>query len=586
MTHHHVAVPSSEETGGPSRENGQLEEDPGSPSENSPGEHLSRSLGLSDLVLLGIGASIGSGIFVVTGVVARDAGPGVVLSFAIAGLACVADALCYAELATRFPGRVGGAYLYAHAAFGELPAFLVFCNLMFDYHIGAASIARSLASYLVSLAEEIVPALEAWVPAILAPAGKALAGGYLSVNLVAPALLAGLTLVLCRGVRESATFNAVMTTTKVAIVILVVAAGSFKVDPANWVPFAPNGVSAIVTAASVVFFSYIGFDAVANSAEESKRPQRDLPIGIMASLGVCGVLYVAVCLVLTGMLPYSQLDPSAPLAAAFAARGMPAVEGLIGVGALVGLTTALLAGLYVQARLYMAVGRDGLLPHAFAAVDAKRHTPMRAQIFVGCVAIVLAALFDVGRLSHILSVGVLVSYTLVCMCVIALRLFPEGEGEGEGEGGRGSLAMGRWHEALACMTGVVVLSLALGAATRLGAPLWVPATCLILIVLCAAALLLRQSYSKAASFACPWIPVVPLLGVAINTYLVAQMHAEAWLRLAVVTLVAVVLYATYGRLHESGYSTGGGELVAYERAPVEEASPSRPQVSGSRSDSV
>ncbi|KAL2606665.1 hypothetical protein AAZV13_09G198600 [Glycine max] len=306
---------------------------------------LSRRLGVLDLVLLGIGASIGAGIFVVTGTVARDAGPGVTISFILAGASCVINALCYAELATRFPAVVGGAYLYAYTAFNELTAFLVFGQLMLDYHIGAASIARSLASYLINILE-LFPVFKDNIPKWIGH-GEDI-GDVLSINVLAPILLVLLTFILCRGVQESSVVNSLMTVTKVIIVIIVIFAGAFEVDVSNWSPFAPNGLKAIFTGATVVFFAYVGFDAVANSAEESKRPQRDLPIGIIGSLLICIALYIGVCLVITGMVPYNLLGEDAPLAEAFTSKGLKFVSILISVGAVAGLTTTLLVGLYVQ----------------------------------------------------------------------------------------------------------------------------------------------------------------------------------------------------------------------------------------------
>ncbi|KAJ6940105.1 hypothetical protein NC651_006295 [Populus alba x Populus x berolinensis] len=368
---------------------------------------LVRRLGLLDLILLGVGASIGAGIFVVTGTVARDAGPGVTFSFILAGLSCVLNALCYAELASRLPAVVGGAYLYAYSAFNELTAFLVFGQLMIDYHIGAASIARSLASYVVTILE-MFPVFKDNIPSWIGHGGEEFFGGTLSINLLAPFLLALLTVILCLGVGESSIVNSFMTVLKVIIVIIVIFVGAFEVDVSNWSPFAPHGVKEILTGATVVFFAYVGFDAVANSAEESRRPQRDLPLGIIGSLVICIALYIGVCLVLTGMVPYYLLGEDAPLAEAFTSKGLKYVSILISIGAVAGLTTTLLVGLYVQSRLYLGLGRDGLLPSLFSKVHPTRHTPIHSQVWVGIVAGTLGGLFNVHVLSHILSVGALV----------------------------------------------------------------------------------------------------------------------------------------------------------------------------------
>ncbi|KAG2660298.1 hypothetical protein PVAP13_1KG419700 [Panicum virgatum] len=274
---------------------------------------------------------------------------GVTISFVLAGAACVLNALCYAELASRFPAVVGGAYLYTYAAFNEITAFLVFTQLMVDYHIGAASIARSLASYFIQFLE-LIPFLKGHIPSWIGH-GEEFFGGVVSINILAPILLILLTAILCYGVKESSAVNTFMTTLKIVIVIVVVFAGVFEVDVSNWSPFMPNGFKSVVTGATVVFFAYVGFDAVANSAEEAKRPQRDLPIGILGSLLACVLLYVAVCLVITGMVPYTLLGEDAPLAEAFAAKGLKFVTVLISIGAVVGLTTTLLVGLYVQVYL-------------------------------------------------------------------------------------------------------------------------------------------------------------------------------------------------------------------------------------------
>ncbi|CAI5458855.1 unnamed protein product [Closterium sp. Yama58-4] len=540
---------------------------------------LTRSLSLLDLILLGIGASIGSGIFVVTGVAARLAGPAVSLSFLLAGLASLLNALCYADLAARFPGRVGGAYLYAHACLGQLASFVLFCHLVLDYHVGAAAIARSLASYLASLVEV---ASGAGLPGVLAPGGLPVSiplpflspswlfwwfshlwpggrngveqvvgsqgGGAgagavsffhtapfpslfsshsspspplvhpplfpslptpppvptldLSINLVAPAVLLLLSWLLCRGVRETSRVNDVMTSVKVAIVVLVVAVGAGHMNPANWFPFFPpsldsllssaapvaasaaapavaataaaaaaatatapsataattataaaaaasaaasstgsmGGVQAMLSASALVFFSYIGFDAVANTSEESLHPRRDVPRGLLLALAACSLLYISVSLVLTGMVPYNLLDPAAPLSTAFASLGLHFMERIIDLGAVVGLTTTLLTGLYVQSRMYLALARDGMLPAWFLQVNAGSHVPVHAQWWVGGVAATMAAVFDVGKLSHILSVGVLLSYSIVCMCVLALRV------ESYRGGGSGCVSVGEEGE--------------------------------------------------------------------------------------------------------------------------------------------
>ncbi|KVH87789.1 Amino acid/polyamine transporter I [Cynara cardunculus var. scolymus] len=558
------------------------------------GEGLVRRLGPFDLILLGIGASIGAGIFVVTGTVARDAGPGVTISFLLAGAACVLNALCYAELASRFPAVVGGAYLYTYTAFNELTAFLVFTQMMLDYHIGAASIARSLASYVVNVLE-LIPSIKNNIPNWVGHGGDDIFG-FLSINILAPILLVFLTIILCRGVGESSLLNTVMTITKVTIVLVVIIVGAFEVDDSNWSPFAPNGFKSMLTGATVAFFAYVGFDAVANSAEESKRPQRDLPIGIIGSLLVCVVLYIGVCLVITGMVPYNLLGEDAPLAEAFKSKGLNSVSVLISIGAIAGLTTTLLVGLYVQSRLYLGLGRDGLLPAIFAKVHPSRHTPIHSQIWVGIVACILAGLLNVTVLSHILSVGSLVrwlpaGYSIVAACVMTLRW------EDKIDTHVSTISMSKRIEGITCITVIACCGLAAGIFYRYSVSTLANIFLILPIaiaIVAAAVLQFRQVYKHPPGFSCPWVPIVPAVCIFFNIFLFAQvggtfvasetatnealsgtsryqgqkfghginpmaernkieltsiylLHYEAWVRFAVLSIFAVCVYAFYGQ---------------------------------------
>ncbi|XP_072957026.1 cationic amino acid transporter 9, chloroplastic [Typha angustifolia] len=525
------------------------------------GDGLVRRLGLLELILIGIGASIGAGIFVITGTVARDAGPGVTISFILAGAACVLNALCYAELASRFPAVVGGAYLYTYAAFNELTAFLVFTQLMLDYHIGAASIARSLASYFVSLLE-LFPIFRGHFPSWIGHGGKEFFGGIVSINILAPILLVILTAILCYGVRESSAVNSFMTAMKVLIVIIVIFAGAFEVDVSNWSPFAPNGFKAIVTGATVVFFAYVGFDAVANSAEESKRPQRDLPIGILGSLLVCVTLYVCVCLVLTGMVPYKFLGEDAPLAEAFTAKGLKFVSVLISIGAVAGLTTTLLVGLYVQSRLYLGLGRDGLLPSVFAKVHPTRHTPVHSQVWVGFVAGILAGLFNVHELSHILSVGTLTGYSVVSACVVTLRW------KDKVSNNVSMRCMSSWHEGVICVIIVACSGFAAGLFYRFSASFIFSLVAIAIAILAVAALQFRQVYADPPGFSCPGVPIVPVVSIFFNIFLFAQLHEEAWFRFIILSLISVGIYAFYGQYNAT---LSPEHSAVYQAVPTEAA---------------
>ncbi|KAG4188045.1 hypothetical protein ERO13_A08G138100v2 [Gossypium hirsutum] len=528
-----------------------------SSSTNNSSDGLIRRLGVFDLILLGVGASIGAGIFVVTGTVARDAGPGVTISFILAGASCVLNALCYAELASRFPAVVGGAYLYAYTAFNEITAFLVFMQLMLDYHIGAASIARSLASYVATIFE-LIPALKGNIPPWVGHGGQEFFGGTLSINILAPILLAVLTVILCLGVGESSAVNSFMTAAKVVIVIFVIIVGSFKVDVDNWSPFAPNGVKHIFTGATVVFFAYVGFDAVANSAEESKRPQRDLPIGILGSLLVCVILYVGVCLVLTGMVPYNLLGEDAPLSEAFTSKGLKYVSILISIGAVAGLTTTLLVGLYVQSRLYLGLGRDGLLPSIFAKVHPIRHTPIHSQIWVGIIAAVLGGLFNVHILSHILSVGSLTGYSVVAACVVTLRWK-------NNTGNRvSSKCISTWCEGVLCIFLVACCGFAAGVLYRFGTHFIFMIVAVVIAIMACAALCFRQAYSDPPGFSCPWVPIVPSVCIFFNIYLFAQLHYEAWIRFIILSIVSEISnHSGLRAVREFGVATRSESLIFF-----------------------
>lgn len=526
------------------------------------GNGLVRRLGLFDLILLGVGASIGAGIFVVTGTVARDAGPGVTISFILAGASCILNALCYAELASRFPAVVGGAYLYTYTAFNELTAFLVFGQLMLDYHIGAASIARSLASYVVTVLE-LFPFFKENTPNWIGHGGEEFLGGALSINILAPILLLLLTVILCRGIGESSALNSFMTATKIIIVLFVVTVGSFKIDVSNWSPFAPNGFKAILTGATVVFFAYVGFDAVANSAEESRKPQRDLPIGILGSLLICVGLYIAVCLVITGMVPYKFLGEDAPLAEAFTSRGLKYVSILISIGAVAGLTTTLLVGLYVQSRLYLGLGRDGLLPSMFAKVHPTRHTPIHSQVWVGIIASILAGLFNVHVLSHILSVGSLTGYSVVSACVVTLRWNDKAA----------TLSSKRpnssWREGVICLFAIASCGFAAGLFYRINASPIFMLISVIIAILASVALHCRQVYYDPPGFSCPGVPTVPAVCIFFNIFLFAQLHYEAWIRFILLNIIFVSIYAFYGQYHANPLSSD--ETIVYHNVPTEAA---------------
>jgi APA family basic amino acid/polyamine antiporter len=376
---------------------------------------LRRALGPLDLVLLGIGAIIGTGIFVLTGVAAVDhAGPAVVASFAVAGLASALAALCYAEFATLLPIS-GSAYSYAYATLGELAAWIIGWDLILEYAVASSAVAVGWSGYF----RVILEALGIPFPAALANAPGTADGALF--NLPAAAVLAGVTLVLVVGIRQSATTNGFIVALKTFVVLFVIAAGVGYVRVENWQPFAPFGWQGIMAGGAIVFFAYIGFDAVTTAAEEARRPERDMPIGILGSLAICTLLYLAVAAVVTGMSPLAEIDRTAPLATAFRRLGLDFAAGLISIGAITGLTSVLIVMMLGQSRIFFAMSRDGLLPAAFGSVHPRYRTPHVSTLLVGGAVMVLAALLPLTWLVELVSIGTLFAFVVVSAGVIVLR---------------------------------------------------------------------------------------------------------------------------------------------------------------------
>ncbi|MDI6894632.1 MAG: amino acid permease [Bacillota bacterium] len=370
-------------------------------------------LGPWDLTFLGLGGIIGTGIFVLTGVAAaRFAGPAVVISFVISGLAATLTAFVYAELASMVP-VAGSAYTYAYSALGELPAWIIGWDLILEYTVAASAVAIGWASYLTSLLANLG-----------APLPHALTAGPWEGGLLhLPALLVvmGVTALLVLGTRESATFNLVVVAAKLVALALFIALGAGKVNPVHWIPFAPYGVAGIVRAAAIVFFAYIGFDAVSTAAEEVRRPARDLPIGILASLGIATTLYLVVAAILTGILPYPHLDTASPVATALAAAGYRWASAAVSVGALAGLTSVLVVNIFAQSRIFFAMAGDGLLPPLFARVARGRGTPTVSIFLTGGAVALMASLLPIGTVAELANIGTLAAFVLVSAGVIALR---------------------------------------------------------------------------------------------------------------------------------------------------------------------
>ena len=409
------------------------------------GHGLRPVLGPLQLTSLGVGAIVGAGIFVIIGVVAKDkAGAATVLSFVVAGFACTFAALCYAEFASMVP-VAGSAYTYAYATLGELFAWIIGWDLLLEYGIGAASVANGWSHYFVDFLHLLggyPPAAFTNAPFDFNPAS----GAFVATGAIidAPALLisALLTIILVTGIRRSAAFNFFMVVIKLAVVLLVIAIGVFYIDPANWRPFAPYGYSGIsifgntimgqhgpggeplgvMAGAAIVFYAYIGFDSVSTHAEEARNPSRDVPIGIIGSLILCTILYIAVAAVLTGMVPYQQIDIDAPIAKAFSQIGLPWVHAVISLGALTGITSVLMVLMLSQPRIMLAMARDGLLPSQFfGAVHPRFRTPWKSTIVTGTAVGLMSALLPLRMLAELVNIGTLLAFVIVCAAVLIMR---------------------------------------------------------------------------------------------------------------------------------------------------------------------
>jgi APA family basic amino acid/polyamine antiporter len=382
---------------------------------SAQGHGLRRALGPLDLVTLGVGAIIGTGIFVLTGVAAVDhAGPAVIASFAVAGLACALAALCYAEFATMLP-IAGSAYSYSYATLGELVAWIIGWDLILEYSLAASAVAVGWSGYV----REILAGVGLAIPAAIASAPGDAPGGI--VNLPATAILIAISALLVAGIRESARANAWIVAIKVFVVLFVIAAGVEYVKAENWRPFAPFGWQGIMGGAATVFFAYIGFDAVSTAAEESRRPERDMTIGIIGSLAVCTVLYLAVSAVITGMSPLAEIDRAAPVAHAFRRIGLSFAASLISLGAIAGLTSVLLVMLLGQSRIFFAMSRDGLLPPLFSRVHPRFHTPHLSTILVGATVAAIAAFVPLKELVELVNIGTLFAFVIVSGGILVLR---------------------------------------------------------------------------------------------------------------------------------------------------------------------
>ena len=402
--------------------------------EEAAAKHLVRALGTPALIAFGIGGIIGTGIFVLTGLAAAlHAGPAIVLSFIIAGVGCMFAGLCYSEFAAMVP-VAGSAYAYSYATLGEFMAWFVGWNLILEYLVACSTVAVGWSRYAVKLLDfygiNFIPASLSSAPFQTAGTGFAVQRSGAVLNL--PAIfIVGLAAALCyKGIRESAFVNTVIVAIKVTIVVAVIAFGAFYVNPAHWAPFIPAntgkfgefGWSGVLQASAIIFFAYIGFDGVSTVAQEAKNPARGMPIGILGSLGICTLLYILMSGVMTGLVPFRQLNDAAPVAVALEAHPqLTWLTSWVIWGALFGLTSVIITMIIPQARIWLTMARDGLLPPSFGAVHPRFRTPHVATVITGVLAATAAGLLPIDILGELVSIGTLIAFIVVCVGVVVLR---------------------------------------------------------------------------------------------------------------------------------------------------------------------
>ncbi len=475
--------------------------------EEMEGENrLRRVLGPIQLSSLGIGAIIGTGIFVLTGVAAHDkTGPALMLSFVVAGLACIFAALCYAEFASMVP-VAGSAYTYAYATLGELFAWIVGWDLILEYAVASATVAHGWSHYfqdLIGIFGLTLPFAITNAPIDFDPATGVLSSTGKVMDLPALVIAAIITIILVKGIKESASFNAAMVAIKVVVVLIVIAVGVTYVDPRNWHPFSPYGLTGVafmgktilgqtgkggeplgmLAGAATIFFAYIGFDSVSTHAEEARNPRRDVPIGIISSLILCTVLYISVSAVLTGMVPYDKINIDAPVSNAFAQVGLTWAQFVISLGALTGITSVLLVMMLSQPRVFLAMARDRLIPESFfGAIHEKFRTPWKSTILTGFFVAIMASFLPLRILAELVNIGTLLAFIMVCAAVLIMR---------------------------------------------------------------------RTNPELHRPFKAPLFPFVPIAGIAICLLLMLSLPSENWYRLIVWLIVGFCIYFTYGKKHSA-----------------------------------
>ena len=499
---------------------------------------LRKTLGAWDLVAIGIGCIIGVGIFVLPGVeAATHAGPGIILSFAIAALACGCSALCYAELAAMIP-VAGSAYTYGYATLGEIVGWIIGWDLILEYMVGASLVAIGWSAYLVNLVNHALAGSGMGIPHAIVAAPWGQNPGV--INLPAAAIVLFLTWLLVRGIKESARVNLVIVIVKVAVIVTFVLLTVWYIHPSNWTPFLPFGFKGVATAAAIVFLAYVGFDAVSTTAEEAVNPQRDLPIGIIGSLVVATVLYMIVAAIMTGIVPYQQLNVGDPVALVLNVLEMPWASMVISLGAICGITSVLLVLLLGQPRILFAMSRDGLLPRALSHVHERYRTPHVTTMITGIIVATAAALTPINVVAELCSIGTLFAFMIVCAGVIVLRFT-------RADIHRPYSVPGGWFAAaFVCVPFLIGVSLA-------PIPVWSRVLISAIgVVLCAA---LKKH-------------LLPLAGILLCGYLMFSLPLITWLRLFTWLFLGLAVYATYGYTHSAVATAGAlkGSRAAAARA--------------------
>ncbi|MBM3785607.1 MAG: amino acid permease [Acidobacteria bacterium] len=462
-------------------------------SESEGGEHqLKRTLTASQLVALGIGAIIGAGLFSLTGpAAALHAGPAIMLSFVVAALGCAFAGICYSEFSTMIP-VAGSAYTYSYATMGELFAWIIGWDLVLEYAVGASTVATSWSRYMVSLLRDFgihVPMEFAAGPfeSVTLPDGTSIASGI--INLPAVFIVCAVSILLMIGIQESAKVNSIIVCVKVSVIILFIAFGWSYVNPANHVPLIPEsptgnfgdfGWTGIVRGAGIIFFAYIGFDAVSTAAQEAQRPQRDMPIGIIGSLIVCTILYIAFSYVLTGIVNYKELNDPAAVAVAIDRTPYIWLRKWVKIAIIAGYTSVILVMLLGQSRVFFSMSRDGLLPKFFSSIHPKWQTPWRSNLLFMVFVSVMSAFLPLSKLGEATSIGTLFAFVLVCAGILVMR---------------------------------------------------------------------KTNPNLERPFKTPMVPLIPILGIAVNLYLMYGLGMENWMRLFIWMALGLLVYFSYGRSH-------------------------------------